>query len=105
MLPAVFALLQFQALGPVIVTLAAIGAVQFVIGNLLLPRVAGGALNISLFVTILALFGWGALWGVTGMFVAMPLTAMLIIAFSNFAATRPFAVILSRTGDLDTADR
>ncbi len=104
-LPAVFALLQFQALGPVIVTLAAIGAVQFVIGNVLLPRVAGGALNISLFVTIFALFGWGALWGVTGMFVAMPLTAMLIIAFSNFAATRPFAVILSRTGDLDTADR
>ena len=36
-LPAVFALLQFQALGPVIVMLAAIGAVQFVIGNVLLP--------------------------------------------------------------------
>ena len=71
--------------------LAGIGAVQFVIGNVLLPRMSGDALNISLGVTIFALFGWGALWGVTGMFVAMPLTAMMIIAFSHFAATRPLA--------------
>ena len=103
-LPTLFALLQFQAPGPVLLVLAGIGAVQFVIGNVLLPKVAGTALNISLFVTIFALFGWGALWGVTGMFVAMPLTAMLIITFSNFPATRPIAVILSRTGELDTGD-
>jgi predicted PurR-regulated permease PerM len=100
-LPTLFALLQFQALGPTLVVLAGVGAVQFVVGNVLLPRVAGQALNISLFVTLFSLFAWGAIWGVTGMFVAMPLTAMLIITFGNFAATRPIAVILSRTGQVD----
>jgi predicted PurR-regulated permease PerM len=99
-LPAVFALLQFQELWPVLMTLAGIGAVQVVVGNILMPHMAGSTLNISLFVTILSLFSWGALWGVTGMFVAMPLTAIMIIVFSNFDATRRIAVILSRNGDV-----
>ena len=60
-------------------------------------------LNISLAVTIFSLFFWGALWGVTGMFVAMPLTAMLVIGFSHFEATRPIAILLSRTGALDVS--
>ena len=72
-------------------------------GNMLLPRIAGGALNISLAVTIFSLFFWGALWGVTGMFVAMPLTAMMVIAFSQIEATRPIAILLSRTGALDVS--
>jgi predicted PurR-regulated permease PerM len=104
-LPTAFALLQFQALEPTLVVLAGVGAVQMVVGNIVLPRLAGATLNISLFVTIFALFAWGALWGVTGMFVALPLTAVLIILFSNFDATRPIAVLLSRTGNLTLPDR
>ena len=88
-LPTVFALLQFQAFGPAALVLAGIGAVQFVIGNMLLPRLAGGTLNISLFVTLFSLFALGALWGVTGMFVAMPLTAMLIIVFAQLRGDAP----------------
>ncbi|MFO1210768.1 MAG: AI-2E family transporter [Amaricoccus sp.] len=101
--PAGFALLQFQAFGPALVVLAGIGLVQFVMGNILLPRMFGTRLNISLGVTIFALFFWGALWGITGMFVAMPLTAIVVIAFSHFDATRPLAILMSRTGKLDPA--
>ncbi len=100
--PSIFALLQFGELVPALAVLAGIGAVQFVMGNIVLPRIAGTRLNISLGVTIFSLFFWGALWGITGMFVAMPLTAMIIIAFSHFRATRPLAILLSRTGELDT---
>jgi predicted PurR-regulated permease PerM len=96
--------MQFQAFWPAFVVLASVGLVQFVIGNILLPRLAGGSLNISLSVTILSLFAFGALWGVTGMFVAMPLTAMLIIVFGNFEATRPIAILLSRTGGFEPRD-
>jgi predicted PurR-regulated permease PerM len=103
-LPTAFAIVQFQAVGPVAAVLAGIGAVQFVVGNVLLPKFAGKTLNISLFVTIFSLFAFGALWGVTGMFVALPATAILIITLANFEATRPFAVLLSRTGDVETDD-
>ena len=100
-LPVAFAMLQFQTLWPPFLVLAGVGLIQFAIGNILLPRLSAGTLNISLFVTLFALFAWGAIWGVTGMFVAMPLTAILIIAFSHFPATRPVAVILSRTGKVE----
>jgi predicted PurR-regulated permease PerM len=101
-LPAVFALLQFKEIWPAFLVLAGIGVVQFVIGNILLPRVSSGTLNISLFVTLFSLFAFGALWGVTGMFVAMPLTAILIITFSYFETTRPISILLSRDGDVVT---
>lgn len=100
-LPVAFAALQFQALGPVALILVGIGSVQVVVGNIVLPRMAGKSLNISLFVTIFSLFFWGALWGVTGMFVALPLTAMILLTLAQFEATRPVAVLLSRTGEVD----
>ncbi len=100
-LPVAFALLQFQTLGLPLLVLAGVGLVQFVIGNVLLPRLSSGTLNISLFVTLFALFAWGAIWGVTGMFVAMPLTAIIIITMSYFPATRPYAIALSRTGEFE----
>ena len=100
-LPVTFALLQFQTLWPPVLVLAGVGLVQFAIGNILLPRLSSGTLNISLFVTLFALFAWGAVWGVTGMFVAMPLTAILIITLGAFPATRPWAIALSRTGKVE----
>jgi AI-2 transport protein TqsA len=101
-LPGLFALLQFGELWPAFLALTGVGAVQFVVGNILLPRVSSGTLNISLFVILFSLFAFGALWGVTGMFVAMPLTAILIITFSYFETTRPIAILLSRDGALET---
>ena len=35
------------------------------------------------------------------MFVAMPLTAMLIITLGSFPETRPWAIALSRTGEIE----
>jgi predicted PurR-regulated permease PerM len=99
-LPAAFALVQTGDLGLAAVMLAVLGAVQFTISNVVLPCLAGETLNLSLSVTVLCLFVWGALWGVTGMFLAVPLTAILVLTAARFDATRPVAVVLSRTGCL-----
>ena len=101
LVPTAAGLIQFPDLGPSLVLLAGIGAVQVVVGNILLPRLSGDRLNISLFATILSLFVWGSLWGVTGMFLAVPMTAALIMTLAAFPTTRPLAVLLSRTGDID----
>jgi predicted PurR-regulated permease PerM len=37
---------------------------------------------------------------VSGAFLAVPVTAVMAIVFSEFAATRPIAVLLSRNGRL-----
>jgi predicted PurR-regulated permease PerM len=75
-----------------------LAAVQFTLGNIVLPRMTGETLNLSLFVTILSLILWGAIWGVTGMFLAVPLTAILVLIASRFADTRWIAIVMSKTG-------
>ena len=99
-IPALYALLQFGDLGPFLTLLIAIGAIQFVIGNIVQPRLAAKSLNLSQFVVILALFVWGAIWGIVGMFLAVPLTAIVMLVCSNFEGTRPLAMILSESGAL-----
>jgi predicted PurR-regulated permease PerM len=99
-IPALYALLQFGDLGPFLTLLIAIGAIQFVIGNIVQPRLAAKSLNLSQFVVILALFVWGAIWGIVGMFLAVPLTAIVMLVCSNFERTRPLAIILSESGAL-----
>ncbi len=104
LLPAIFAFLQFQDLTPFLVMLIGIGIIQFVIGNILLPKLAGNRLNLSQFVIVLSLFVWGAMWGVTGMFLAVPITSIMMITFSKFDATRPWAILLSQSGKIDEID-
>ncbi|MGX5736091.1 AI-2E family transporter [Bosea thiooxidans] len=99
-LPVVVALVQFDALLPVLSVLAAIGAVQFVLGNILDPMLMGRALQMSPFVIILSLTVWSAIWGVPGMFLAVPLMAMIMIVCGHIDALRPVAILLSRDGDL-----
>jgi predicted PurR-regulated permease PerM len=103
LLPALFAYLQFQNYVPAVTLLAVIGFIQLVIGNVLLPKLAGDRLNLSQFVIVLALFVWSAIWGIVGMFLAVPITSMLMITFSNFETTRPWAILLSQKGRIGQA--
>lgn len=104
-LPALYAVVQFQDLGPFLWVLAGVGAIQFVIGNLIQPRMAAQRLNLSQFVVILSLFVWGAIWGIVGMFLAVPITAILMLVLANIETTRPAAMLLSETGSIGRPDR
>ncbi len=50
-------------------------------------------------VIMLALIGWGAVWGPAGMFLAIPLTVILAMVLARFPATRPIAILLSKDGN------
>jgi predicted PurR-regulated permease PerM len=99
--PALLALVQFDTFTPFIILVAALGSVQFIIGNLLEPRLMSSSLNLSPLVVILALSLWGLLWGVVGMFLSVPLTVIIMIILAHFPATRPVAVALSQDGRIE----
>ena len=71
---------------------------QFVIGNFLDPYVMGNSLNLSPFAILISLAVWSELWGIPGAFLAVPITAIVTIVFSEFPGTRPVAVLLSKSG-------
>lgn len=97
-LPTLFALVQFSSLWMVGAVFAGVGFWQFIAGNVLQPRMQGESLNLSTLVVLLSLAIWGELWGIIGMFLAAPLTVMLMIIFAQFASTRSIAVLLSADG-------
>ncbi|MEX0957828.1 MAG: AI-2E family transporter [Burkholderiales bacterium] len=73
-------------------------ATQSVIGNFLDPYLLGNQRNLSPFGILASLAIWSSLWGIPGAFLAVPITAVLVIILSGFSGTRPIAVLLSRNG-------
>ncbi|MGG7568458.1 AI-2E family transporter [Rhodovulum sp. DZ06] len=98
LIPAGYAALTMQDPAALIGLVAVLGAVQFLAGEVVVPRLMGDGLNLSSTVILLALVAWGGVWGPAGMFLAIPLTVILVMVLARFPATRPLAVILSRDG-------
>lgn len=67
---------------------------QIVIGNILDPQLLGDRLNLSPVVILLALLSFGWLWGVVGMFLAVPLAVAIKIACANIPGLEPLAVLM-----------
>jgi len=99
--PALFALLQFSTTWQAIVIFAVIQIAAFVVGNVIYPRMQAETQNIDPIATILALSFWTFLWGITGAFLAVPLTLMLMMIFSQFDGTRWISATLSNDGKPD----
>ena len=83
--------------------LAIIGIMQFVIGQVLDPLLLGKTLRLSSFGIIASLAFWAAVWGIVGMFLAVPIMVSIMIVCSHIKSLRPLAILLSRDGfpDLD----
>ena len=96
--PVLMTIVQFGDFATILSLLLALTAVQFVIGNFLDPYVMGNSLNLSPFAILISLAVWSELWGIPGAFLAVPITAIMTIVFSEFPGTRPMAVLLSKSG-------
>ena len=96
--PSVLTLIQFDTLGPFIVTVSILSAIQFCVGSLIEPKLMGNRLNLSPIVILLSLGLWGSIWGIPGMFLCVPITVIMMIVCSYFPNTRPVAVLLSGDG-------
>jgi AI-2 transport protein TqsA len=99
LLPPLFALVQFESFWPAVVLIAVLQAINFVVGNIVLPRMQGDSLNIDPVVVLLSLAFWGAIWGVPGMFLSTPLTVMFMVILAEFRGTLWIAVLLSSDGN------
>ena len=75
-----------------------VGTIQFVNGNIIDPMLMGRALRLSSFGIIISLAFWGAVWGIPGMFLSVPIMVALMIVCSEIPAVRPVAILLSREG-------
>ena len=104
-LPAMFALVQFDTLLPVGIMAGLLFVVQFVISNTVQPKMMGDSMNMSALVVILSLVLWQGLWGGVGAFLSAPLTVIIMIILAQFKTTHWIAVLLSADGDPDVKEK
>jgi AI-2 transport protein TqsA len=81
------------------------GGIQFVMGNLIQPKMMGQSLDLHPVMILLSLIFFGTLWGVIGMILASPMTAVIKMLFERFEYTRPIAELMAGKTDLLTKKR
>jgi predicted PurR-regulated permease PerM len=101
--PTLFALAQFASWQGALFVFACLNLIQFVIGSYVEPRVAGGAVSVSPFLVLFAVFFWTFMWGLFGAFIGVPITIALLTYCAQHPSSRWLAELLGTPGDATSA--
>ena len=82
-LPVIFVLIQTGSAGFAILIAMIIAAIQTLFFNFLEPQIMGRRLNLNPLLILLSVLLWGYVWGIVGMLLSVPLTAIIKIIVSN----------------------
>ncbi|WP_153797400.1 AI-2E family transporter [Foetidibacter luteolus] len=82
-----------QELWPVFTVLITIAVVQFLDNNILMPRIVGSKIKINALISIVGVIIGGSLAGISGMFLSMPVIAVLKIIFDRTEQFRQWGVL------------
>jgi AI-2 transport protein TqsA len=89
LLPIPIAVAQFDNPWHIMLVVLLPGIVQMFIGNGVEPKLMGKGLHLHPVTILLALSFWGLIWGIAGMFLAVPMTAVVRIVLMQFRTLRP----------------
>jgi predicted PurR-regulated permease PerM len=95
LLPALMALLQFGTFAHFLIIVIILGALHFVLANIVSTILLGRTLDLSPFGIILALSFWGLIWGVAGLFLAVPITGAFAIVCRHIDGLNWIAIALA----------
>ena len=94
LIPLPVAFLQFTDPTYVVLVILLPSIVHIIIGNILEPKIFGEAFGLHPITIILSLIFWGMIWGIIGVLLAAPITAIIKITFEKFETTKPIARLL-----------
>jgi predicted PurR-regulated permease PerM len=89
-------ILSLATLSPshALAVVAWVAAVQFIEANFVTPLVIGSKVSINPMVAMLALLGGELLWGIPGLILAIPFTAIIKVIFDHVPAMQPYGFLL-----------
>ena len=94
-LPVPVILLQFGFDWQLWAVLAVSMVIQIAIGNVIEPKLMGERMDLHPITVLLFLMFWGLVWGLPGMFLAVPITAVLKIVLSRIETTQTLAELMA----------
>ncbi len=97
-LPILVALLTKDSYWYAIGVAGAFYGIQFLEGNFITPYIVGNKISINPLIAIISLLLFGTLWDLSGLVLALPLTAMLKVVFDSSEGTQAWGFLL---GDVE----
>jgi len=80
-----------------LLVLASYILIQLIDNNYIIPKVVASRVRINAFISIIVVIAFGSLWGIPGMFLAIPLTAILKVIFDHIEGLKPWGYLLGDT--------
>ena len=71
--------------------------VQFIDNNFLVPKIVASKVKINALASIVVVLVGGAMWGIAGMFLSLPLIAILKVIFDRIEPLKPIGFLLGDT--------
>ncbi len=96
-LPMMIALVTKTSLWYPFYVMAAYYFIQLIDNNFIVPKIVASKVKINALVSIIVVLAFGALWGIPGMFISIPLTAIIKLIFDHIEPLRPWGFLLGDT--------
>lgn len=71
--------------------------IQLIDNNYIVPKIVASKVKINALISIIAVITFGALWGIPGMLIAIPLTAIMKLIFDHIEPLKPWGFLLGDT--------
>lgn len=82
------------ALSKVIIVFVITLGTHLIDANILLPLIVGSKVKINAFITILGVIAGEMIWGIAGMFLSIPIIAVIKIVFDRIEGLKPWGFLL-----------
>lgn len=71
--------------------------IQLIDNNYIIPKIVASKVRINALVSIVVVLAFGALWGIPGMFISIPMTAIIKVIFDHIEPLKPWGFVLGDT--------
>jgi len=93
-LPALMALVALDSPMYAVGVLSVFGVIQFLEGNFITPNIVGSKVSVNPLAATVVLILGGQLWGISGLILALPITAITKVIFDSIDPLKPFGYLL-----------
>ncbi len=71
--------------------------IQLIDNNYVVPKIVASKVKINALVSVITVLAFGALWGISGMFLSIPITAIFKVIFDHIDPLKPWGYLLGDT--------
>ncbi|MBE9466131.1 AI-2E family transporter [Dyadobacter subterraneus] len=92
--PALLSIVTMDSYWYAVGVIGVMSFVQFLEGNFITPNIVGSKVSVNPMAAIVALFLGGQLWGLSGLILALPVTAILKVILDTIPSLEPYGFLL-----------